>query len=93
MEQIGVQVEVHHHEVGTAGQAEIDLRFDALKIMGDKLLKYKYVVKNVARRHNRTVTLMPKPHLPGQRLRDACAPESVEGQQETSFSRPAPTAT
>ena len=61
MEQIGVQVEVHHHEVGTAGQAEIDLRFDALKIMGDKLLKYKYVVKNVARRHNRTVTLMPKP--------------------------------
>ncbi len=61
MEQIGVQVEVHHHEVGTAGQAEIDLRFDSLKIMGDKLLKYKYVIKNVARRHNRTVTLMPKP--------------------------------
>ena len=61
MEQIGVQVEVHHHEVGTAGQAEIDMRFDSLKIMGDKLLKYKYVVKNVARRHNRTVTLMPKP--------------------------------
>ncbi len=61
MEQIGVQVEVHHHEVGTAGQAEIDMRFDSLKIMGDNLLKYKYVVKNVARRHNRTVTLMPKP--------------------------------
>ena len=61
MEQIGVQVEVHHHEVGTAGQAEIDMRFDSLKIMGDKLLKYKYVIKNVARRHNRTVTLMPKP--------------------------------
>jgi glutamine synthetase len=61
MEQIGVQVEVHHHEVGTAGQAEIDMRFDSLKIMGDNLLKYKYVIKNVARRHNKTVTLMPKP--------------------------------
>ena len=61
LEQIGVLVEIHHHEVGTAGQAEIDMRFDSLKSMGDKLLKYKYVVKNVARRHNRTVTLMPKP--------------------------------
>ena len=61
LEQIGVLVEIHHHEVGTAGQAEIDMRFDSLKSMGDKLLKYKYVVKNVARRHNRTVTMMPKP--------------------------------
>ncbi len=61
LERIGVQVEVHHHEVGTAGQAEIDMRFDTLKNMGDKLLKYKYVIKNVARRHNKTVTLMPKP--------------------------------
>jgi glutamine synthetase len=61
LEQVGVQVEVHHHEVGTAGQAEIDMRFDTLLSMGDKLLKYKYVIKNVARRHNKTVTLMPKP--------------------------------
>ena len=61
LESVGVDVEVHHHEVATAGQAEIDMRFDSLVSMGDKLLKYKYVIKNVARRHNKTVTLMPKP--------------------------------
>ena len=61
LESIGVDIEVHHHEVATAGQAEIDMRFDSLVSMGDKLLKYKYVIKNVARRHNKTVTLMPKP--------------------------------
>ena len=61
LENVGVEVEVHHHEVGTAGQAEIDMRFDSLVNMGDKLMKYKYVVKNVGRRHNKTVTLMPKP--------------------------------
>lgn len=61
LQQAGVAVEVHHHEVGTAGQCEIDMRFDTLVTMGDKLLKYKYVIKNVARRHNKTVTLMPKP--------------------------------
>src|SRR4030095_14748937 len=59
MEQVGIHVEVHHHEVATAGQAEIDMRFDSLRNMGDKLLKYKYVIKQVARRHNKTVTLMP----------------------------------
>jgi glutamine synthetase len=61
LEKIGVKVEVHHHEVSTAGQCEIDMRFDTLTSMGDKLLKYKYVVKNVARRHGKTATLMPKP--------------------------------
>jgi glutamine synthetase len=61
LEKVGVEVEVHHHEVGTAGQAEIDMRFDSLVNMGDKLMKYKYVVKNVGRRHDKTVTLMPKP--------------------------------
>ncbi len=61
LEQIGVSAEVHHHEVGTAGQAEIDIQFDSLRNIGDKLLKYKYVVKNVAKQHNKTVTLMPKP--------------------------------
>ena len=61
LEDIGVEIEVHHHEVGTAGQAEIDMRFDSLVSMGDKLMKYKYCVKNVARRHGKTVTLMPKP--------------------------------
>jgi len=61
LEKVGVQVEVHHHEVGTAGQCEIDLRFDTLTSMGDKYLKYKYVVKNVGKRNGKTVTLMPKP--------------------------------
>ena len=61
LEQIGIDTEIHHHEVGTAGQAEINMRFDSLKNMGDKLLKFKYVIKNVAHRHNKTVTLMPKP--------------------------------
>ena len=61
MEDIGVQVEVHHHEVATAGQCEIDMHFDTLTVMGDKLLKYKYVVKNVANKHGKTATLMPKP--------------------------------
>ncbi|MGH9339557.1 MAG: type I glutamate--ammonia ligase [Acidobacteriota bacterium] len=61
LQKVGVQVEVHHHEVGTAGQCEIDMRFDTLTQMGDKLLKYKYIIKNVARRYNKTVTLMPKP--------------------------------
>ena len=61
LESIGVDVEVHHHEVGTAGQAEIDMRFDSLVRMGDKLMKYKYVIKNVAHRHGKTVTFMPKP--------------------------------
>ena len=61
MEQIGIQVEIQHHEVGTAGQAEIDMHYDSLKSMGDKLLKYKYVVKMVARKHGKTATLMPKP--------------------------------
>ena len=61
LQQIGIQVEVHHHEVATAGQCEIDMHFDTLVTMGDKLLKFKYVIKNVARRHDKTVTLMPKP--------------------------------
>ena len=61
MEKVGVVVEKHHHEVATAGQAEIDLRFDSLVKMADKMLMYKYIVKNVARRHGKTVTFMPKP--------------------------------
>jgi glutamine synthetase len=61
MESLGIQVEAQHHEVATAGQAEIDLRFDTLMRVADKLMWYKYIVKNVARRHGKTVTLMPKP--------------------------------
>jgi glutamine synthetase len=61
MEQLGIRVEAQHHEVATAGQGEIDMRFDSLVAMGDKLLWYKYIVKNIARRHGKTVTFMPKP--------------------------------
>ncbi len=57
----GLGVECQHHEVATAGQAEIDLRFDDLISMADKMMMYKYIVKNVARRHNKMVTFMPKP--------------------------------
>jgi glutamine synthetase len=61
MESIGILVEAQHHEVATAGQAEIDMRFDTVTRVADKLMWYKYIVKNVARRHGKTVTLMPKP--------------------------------
>jgi glutamine synthetase len=61
MEKMGIEIETQHHEVATAGQAEIDMKFDTLTVMADKLLKYKYVVKNVARRHGLTATFMPKP--------------------------------
>jgi len=57
----GLDVECQHHEVATAGQAEIDLKFDELVRMGDHLCLYKYIIKNVAYRAGRTVTFMPKP--------------------------------
>ncbi len=61
MKKAGIKVEVHHHEVATGGQAEIDMKFDSLLNMGDKILMYKYIVKNVARKHKKVVTFMPKP--------------------------------
>ncbi|MEE9204342.1 MAG: type I glutamate--ammonia ligase [Nitrospirales bacterium] len=61
MEKVGVRMEIHHHEVGTAGQAEMDMHFTTLTRMADQVLMYKYVTKNVARKHGKTVTMMPKP--------------------------------
>jgi len=61
LEKIGIAIEAQHHEVATGGQAEIDMRFGPLVEMADNLLKYKYIIKNVARKHNKTVTFMPKP--------------------------------
>ncbi len=57
----GLNVEAQHHEVATAGQSEIDLRYGDLVQMADDMCLYKYIVKNVAHKHNKTVTFMPKP--------------------------------
>jgi glutamine synthetase len=61
LEKVGILIEAQHHEVATGGQAEIDMRFEPLIRMADNLLKYKYIIKNTARKHNKTVTFMPKP--------------------------------
>jgi glutamine synthetase len=61
LEKSGVKIEVHHHEVGTAGQSEIDMRYGTLLQTADNVLKYKYVVKNTAYAAGKTVTFMPKP--------------------------------
>jgi glutamine synthetase len=61
MNACGMQVERQHHEVATGGQAEIDIRFNDLVTMADNVLKLKYIVKNVAKRHGKTATFMPKP--------------------------------
>jgi glutamine synthetase len=61
MRSIGIHVEMHHHEVASAGQCEIDMRFDTLKVMADKVMKYKYVVRSTAYQHGLTATFMPKP--------------------------------
>jgi glutamine synthetase len=61
MQQVGLKVECQHHEVATAGQAEIDMKAAPLVQMGDNLQWYKYVIKNVAHRNCKTVTFMPKP--------------------------------
>jgi len=61
LRELGIPVEVHHHEVGTAGQGEIDMGFGPLLEMADRLMLYKYVIKNIARRYHKTITFMPKP--------------------------------
>lgn len=61
LEHFGIVVEKHHHEVATAGQAEIDMRYDTLAKMAENVIVQKYVVKNVARSHGKVATFMPKP--------------------------------
>src|SRR5438128_6159085 len=61
MESLGIRVERQHHEVATAGQAEIDFRFDTLVKTADTMMLYKYIIKNIARKHGKTATFMPKP--------------------------------
>ncbi len=57
----GMDIECQHHEVATAGQAEIDMRYAPLVQQADLLMRFKYIIKNTARKHNKTVTFMPKP--------------------------------
>jgi glutamine synthetase len=61
LESVGIRVEVHHHEVATGGQTEIDMRFDTLTKMADRVLWYKYCAKNTAKKWGKTATFMPKP--------------------------------
>ena len=61
MEQVGIRAEVHHHEVATAGQAEIDMKYDTLVRMADKVMLFKYLVKNICRRAGLSASFMPKP--------------------------------
>ena len=67
----GLQVECQHHEVATAGQSEIDLKYDSLLTMADKVMLYKHIVKNVAFRNNKTATFMPKPIFGDSGVRNA----------------------
>jgi glutamine synthetase len=61
LQKVGIVVEAHHHEVATAGQSEIDMKFEDILKMCDQFMWFKYVIKNVAKRHGKTVTFMPKP--------------------------------
>lgn len=61
LEKSGIEIEAHHHEVATAGQTEIDVKYAPLVKQADNILKYKYIVKNVALMYGKTVTFMPKP--------------------------------
>lgn len=61
LQEVGIAVEMQHHEVGSAGQCEIDMRYDTLLSMADKVMKYKYVIRNVAYQNGMVATFMPKP--------------------------------
>jgi glutamine synthetase len=61
MMKVGIPIEVHHHEVGTAGQGEIDMRFSPMKKMADNVMQYKYILRNTVRKHGKVATFMPKP--------------------------------
>ena len=89
MIECGIDIEAQHHEVATAGQGEIDMRFDDLVTMADKMMMYKYIIKNVAKKYGKTVTFMPKPlfgdngsgmhmpHLAVEGRRARCSPAAA----------------
>ena len=78
MRKIGIVVEAHHHEVATAGQSEIDMRYAPLLKMADQFMWYKYICKNIARRHAKSVTFMPKPIFEDNGSRHAHAHLALE---------------
>ncbi len=61
LKDVGVTVEVHHHEVGTAGQGEIDMKYTTLTRMADSVMYYKYIIRNICKKHGKVATFMPKP--------------------------------
>lgn len=61
LEKLNIQTEVHHHEVASGGQCEIDLKYGSLLKMADTLMSFKYVIKNLAKQMGKTATFMPKP--------------------------------
>jgi glutamine synthetase len=61
MMKVGLRIEAHHHEVATGGQCEIDMKFNSLLDMADQMMWFKYIIRNVAKRYNKTATFMPKP--------------------------------
>ena len=77
----GLKIERHHHEVATAGQTEIDLRFAPMIQMADWMQIYKYIVKNVAAKHGKTATFMPKPLFEDNGSGMHVHSEPVEGRQ------------
>ena len=81
MEKVGIEIERQHHEVATAGQAEIDMRFDPLVKMATSCMWFKYIIKNVARRHGKTVTFMPKPLFGDNGSGMHMPPVALEGRQ------------
>ena len=86
----GIPVEVQHHEVATAGQAEIDIRFGSLVQTADRLLTYKYIVKNVCHRLGYTATFMPKPLFGDNGSGHALPPVALErATRRSSSTRPA----
>src|SRR3989475_1520801 len=84
LQKIGIYVEVQHHEVGTAGQAEIDIRYDTLLKTADNVMKYKYAVKNTARLAGKTGTFMPKPIVQDNRS-GSHSPQSLRREGENLF--------
>ena len=87
LDALGLQVERAHHEVGTAGQAEINYRFDTLASSADKVMLFKYVIKNVAWQAGKTVDLHAQAALRRQRLRHALPPVALEGRRAALLRR------